>query len=173
MDANSLLRDQVRQAHLFLEGTLDDVTPEQAHWQPEGKANSLGSTYAHMVTGEDGFIHAFLKGGAPLFATSWAGKEGLSEPPPPDREWEQWGHRLQVDLPALRQYAQAVYAATDEYLASLSEADLTRPLDLSDVGLGQQTLAWVISNGITGHVMSHWGEIACLKGLQGGRGFPV
>lgn len=173
MDAISLLRDQVRQAHEFVEMAMSDVTPQQASWVPPSLANPLGATYAHVVTGEDGFIGAFLKGGAPLMASTWAGRLGLSEPPPPDRSWSSWAKAVQVDLTATRQYAQAVYAATAEYLDSLTDADLTRSVDLSAVGFGQQTLAWVLSNGVTGHVLSHWGEIACLKGLQGSRGFPV
>jgi uncharacterized damage-inducible protein DinB len=76
-----------------------------------------------------------------------------------------------VDLGQLHSYAQAVYAATDEYLGSLSDADLARTIDLSAMGLGQQSLGWLLSlmlNNITWHT----GEIACLKGLQGKKGYP-
>src|SRR3990172_3479035 len=176
MSQVSLLRDQVKQAHEFLEGTVADVVPEQAHWLPPGKANPLGATYAHVLMGEDGFVNGMLRQAAPLAVTSWAGKVGVSEPPPPPfppKPWDQWGRQVRVDLSMLRQYAQAVYAVTDEYLASLADGDLTRQIDLSGVGLGTQTLGWVISNGVLGHVFSHWGEIACLKGLQGAQGFPV
>ncbi len=172
MDAISLLREQCQAAHGFLEETMKDVTPEQAHWLPTGKANPLGATYAHLVMGEDWFVNSLLKGGAPLAATSWAGKAGISEPPPMDASWDQWGRRVRVDLNALRQYAQAVYAATDEFLASLTDAALQRPIDLSAFGLGQQTLGWALSNGVAGHAHNHCGEIACLKGLQGMQGYP-
>ena len=173
MDAVSLFRDQVKAAHEFLEMTMNDVTPEQAHWAPPGVANPLGATYAHVTAGEDGFVSGMLKGGAPLLATTWVGRLGLSEPPPADASWGSWARGVRVDLAAVREYAHAIYASTDEYLASLADSDLARPIDLSAVGFGQQTLAWVISNGIVGHVMAHWGEIACLKGLQGGKGFPI
>ncbi len=175
MDRVSLLREQLKQAHEFLEGTMADVTVDQARWAPPGKANPLGATYAHLVLGEDGFVNGMLKGSAPLAATTWVGKVGISEPPPPPfppKPWDEWGRRVRVDLGPLRQYGQAVFAATDEYLASLSDGDLARTIDLSAIGLGQQTVAWVISNGVLGHRLSHWGEIACLKGLQGAKGFP-
>lgn len=167
------VRDQLRQAHEFLEMTMSDVTPEQAAAAPGGKANPLGAAYAHLVTGEDAFVHGFLQGGAPLFAGEWAARTGLSEPPPPDTEWQAWGARVRVDLPAVREYARAVYAASDAYLAGLKDADLERKLDLSAVGLGEQTLGWVLGAGVVGHVQAHWGEICCLKGIQGGQGFPV
>lgn len=34
--AISLLREQVQTAHNLLEGTVGDVTPEEAHWSPPG-----------------------------------------------------------------------------------------------------------------------------------------
>jgi hypothetical protein len=152
---------------------MKDVTPDQAHWAPPGIANPLGATYAHLVLGEDFLINGMLKGSAPLAATSWAGKVGLSEPPPSIGEpWDKWGRRVQVDLTALHRYAQAVYQASDEYLASLGNDGLNRPLDLSAFQLGQQTVGWLLSNAVLGHVAEHCGEVACLKGLQGAKGYP-
>ena len=174
MDATKLFRQQLQEAHWLLEETMKDVTPEQAHWTPPGIANPLGAVYAHLVLGEDGFVNGMLKGSAPLLAGAWAGKTGLSELPPsaPGESWHQWGKQARVDLGAFRQYAQAVYASTDQFLASLADGDLTRPVDLSAFGLGNQTLAWTLSNGVLGHVHGHGGEIACLKGLQGAKGSP-
>jgi hypothetical protein len=59
-----------------------DVTPVEAHWSPPGKAHPLGANYAHVVIGEDGVVNGMLKGEAPLFAATWAGKTGVSELPP-------------------------------------------------------------------------------------------
>ncbi len=50
--------------------------------------------------------------------------------------------------------------------------DLEREIDLSNFGLGKQSVAWVMNNGVIGHVASHCGEISCLKGLQGAKGYP-
>lgn len=176
-----LLRNQLQQAHEFLDGAVADVTDEQAHWRPAGLANPLGATYAHLLCGEDAFI-ATLAGRPALFSDGWAGRVGVSELPPLaepgsvrflDPSWHDWGRRVRVDLQALRRYGQAVRHATDDYLATASDGDLDQPMDLSAAGLGERSLAWVLSAGVVGHVLSHWGEIVCLKGLQGGRGFPV
>jgi len=173
MDAVSLLRQQLRDAHGFLEETMKDVTAEQAHWTPPGIANPLGASYAHLVLSEDFTINGMLKGGAPLAASSWAGKVGISEPlPPPTEPWGKWGRQVRIDLPVLRQYAQDVYKASDEYLASLNGDALNRPLDLSAFGVGQQTVGWLLSNTVVGHVNGHCGEVSCLKGLQGAKGYP-
>jgi hypothetical protein len=87
-------------------------------------------------------------------------------------DWSEWGRRVKIDLASLREYAKAVYAGTDEYLASLSDDDLNRPVDLSALGLGERTVGYILINGIVGNTFSHSGEISCLKGLQGKRGYP-
>ena len=173
MDAVSLFRQQLQDAHWILEETMKDVTAEQAHWTPPGIANPLGASYAHLVLSEDFLINGMLKGSAPLAMGTWAGKVGLSEPPPPPTEpWDKWGRQVRVDLRALREYAQAVYKASDEYLASLNGDALSRPLDLSAFGVGEQTLSWLLTNAVLGHVAGHCGEVSCLKGLQGAKGYP-
>lgn len=181
MSDAQLLRDQLRQAHEFLDSAAADVTEDQAHWQPAGLANPLGATYAHVLFGEDAFIAA-LGGRTPLFADGWQGRTGVSEAPPLSepgsilplqQHWHGWGQQVRVELPVLRNYGRAVYQSADDYLAALSAGDLERPIDLSAAGLGERSLAWVLSAGLVGHVLSHWGEIVCLKGLQGSRGFPI
>lgn len=175
MDSVSMLRQCYQGAHQWLEATMQGVTSDQAHWAPPGKANPLGATYAHVVLGEDMMIKGLLQGAGPLFATTWAGKLGLSEPPPPPEEqaWDKWGRQVKIDLPAVQQYAQAVYKASDEYLASLNGDALARPLDLSGFGLGQQTVGFFLGNILLSHVNNHCGEVSCLKGLQGAKGYPV
>ena len=174
MESTVLIREQMESGHGFLEMTLADVTTEQLGWLPPGKANPLGATFAHLVLGEDFLINGMLRGAAPLAAAAFAGKTGLGEmaPAPGQGDWGEWGRRVKIDLGPLRAYAKAVFGATDVYLGALSPADLDRQIDLSALGLGNHSLAWVLTNGGVGHVYGHMGEIACLKGLQGARGYP-
>ena len=171
MEAIPLLRQQIHETHEMLEGTMNDVTPEQAQWSPGGKATPLGAQYAHIIAGEDVFINMMVRGSQPLLMSSFAGKAGMSEPPPMG-DWGDWAGRLKVDLSALRQYAQAVYQNTTDYVASLQPEDLQREIDLSAVGLGKQNLGWVLTAIAITHPASHCGEISCLKGLQGAKGYP-
>lgn len=179
-DITSWLRELVRDANALLEATMADVTAEQAHWIPPGAAIPIGAHYAHVVLSQDGAINGLLKGGAPLFAAAWAGKTGVSELPPsadPGKpgfpDWSSWSRKVKVDLAEMRKYAKAVYAASDEFLASLLPGDLERPADLSFVGLGESTVGFVIHNAIVGNGFTHCGEISCLKGMQGKRGYPI
>jgi hypothetical protein len=172
MDTVTFIREQLAQTREFLAGTLADCDEKMLHAQSPGACNTIGATYAHVVSGEDGFVNGLVRGGAPLFATAWAEKTGMSEPPPEGPDWAGWSSRVRVDLPVLREYARAVAAETDAYVASLTPADLDRVLDLSSFGLGEQTVGWVLGAGVLGHVQAHWGEISALKGIHGGKGFP-
>jgi hypothetical protein len=97
-------------------------------------------------------------------------------PMPGTSDWSEayaeWARRVQVDLPELKMYAQAVYASTDAYLAGLSDTDLDRQLDLTGAGFGKQTLAWVLNLLIVNHIGTETGEIAALEGIQGAKGYP-
>lgn len=175
MNALPLLREQIGEARGFLEATMADVNTEQARWKPGGKALPINAQYAHILTNMDIGLHGLLKGSAPLAATSWAGKTGFSELPPfgPGQLWDKWAQETPFDLAALRQYAQAIYAVTDEYLGALTEEGLDHTLDLSGMGLGQRTVAWFLSTGWVTNVNLHCGEISCVKGLQGAQGYPA
>jgi hypothetical protein len=171
MDSITLLRQQISTAHEWLEGTMADVTAEQADWAPPGKANPLGASYAHAVVSEDLIINGMLRGGTPLFLGEWAGKTGQSVPHPHE-DWSQyaaWARDVRLDLPATRAYAQAVYAATDAYLAGLTPEDLDREVNLFGMS---QSLGATLGNFVAGHCHDMMGEISCLKGLQGARAFP-
>ncbi len=177
MDSITLLRQQSEMAHTVLESTMEGVTNDHAAWMPPGKAQTVGASYAHVVLSEDMIVNGMLSGQAPLFAATWAGKNGVSEPMPmPGPDWESryhgWTQSVKVDIPAMREYAKAVYANTDEYLSSLTPDDLDRTIDLSGVGMGQMDLAGTLSLMVVGHTNNLRGEISAIKGTQGLKGYP-
>jgi hypothetical protein len=172
MDTVLLLREYVKGSHAWLEATLGDPTPEEALWLPHGRATTIAANYAHLVCAEDYLVNTFGAGGVPLYATTMAGRTGLNALPPWG-DWSEWARQLTIDLPVLRAYAHAVYARTDAFLAGLTVADLARAVDLSIVSYGQVPLPLFILTFVGGHAAMHTGEISCLKGLQGLRGYPT
>ena len=76
------------------------------------------------------------------------------------------------DLGLLRDYGKAVHPNTDAYLASLAPAELDRTVDLSAVDMGTQTVGFVLPMIVVGNNFAHTGEIAALKGVLGGQGYP-
>ena len=167
--AISLLRAQYGQAKDWFLGTMQGVTEELAHQAPAGNPSSIAGQAAHTVTGLDFFVLGAAGGKSPLFSGSFAGKAGISEPPPQGGDWSEWGRSVQVQLPAMLEYTEAVFAGIDEYLASLTDSDLERELDLGPIGT--QTVGWVF-NIMLLNTYSHTGEIACLKGQAGLKGYP-
>jgi hypothetical protein len=170
MNTIDYLRDSLKWAHEIIGMTVADLTPEMAQHCPDGIANPIAATYAHAVLAEDGVVNGLLRGSAPLFATSWAGKSGAS-----DAQFQQtpeWARSVQVDLPKMAEYMQAVAAETDSWIASLSEADLNKELDLTAQGLGKRTLGWALHALVIGHLHNMVGEISALKGTLGAKGYP-
>ena len=55
----------------------------------------------------------------------------MSELMPQTVPWDDWARSVKVDLAQLRQYAEAVYAQTDEYLAGLTPEDLEAEVDFA------------------------------------------
>jgi hypothetical protein len=119
---------------------------------------------------EDGIVNGMLRGAAPLYVDEWASKAGIPEPAMSLSP--AWSRALRVDLDAVRQYSQALSANTEAYLGTLTAEDLERLVDLSNVGMGQKTVAWVLNVLVAGHLNNMAGELSCLKGLQGLKGYP-
>jgi hypothetical protein len=166
----TLLQGYFALARDWFEGTMHDVTPELAQWQPPGKAHPIGANYIHVLTSEDFLMNGIVLGGVPLMASSFAGKTGFSDAPPPGNR-DDWASRVRVDLEATRVYAQAVYTSTSAYLASATDEDLNRIVDLSSVGFGNQPVSFVIGLLLL-NLHNHCGEISCLKGINELQGYP-
>ncbi len=172
--AVEVLLNQLKSAHESLEGTMEGVTDEVAHFMPPGTANPIAGTYAHVVFSEDFFVHHFLKKTKPLFETAFKDTTGASELQPTDWEvaYPKWLKEVNVDIEKFRKYAKAVYAASEEYVASLTDSDLEKDVDMSAFGMGKRKAYDFIANIINGHVTSIMGEVAVLKGIQGLKGYP-
>lgn len=168
--AISFIRSQLKLAHDWLSGTMQGVTNDTARWVPDGKPNPIGAQFGHVVTTEDFLMNALRKQ-PPLMATSYIGKTGLSELPPPG-DWSGWAHSVSVDVETAVAYAQAVWDNTNGALASMNDDDLNAAFDLSAIGLGMQTIGTAINLIVLNNYV-HMGEISALKGLQGLQGYPA
>ena len=171
MDAVSLLSQQVRSAHEVFEGTVADLTSEQAQWNPAGKAIAAGPLYVHVSAAEDLFLN-MMTGRQPLALGAYAGKTGTSEPYPVQGGYDEWAKRVKIDLPQFREYVQAVFKNTEDYVAGLTPEGLDKEIDLTSAGLGKMSLGAFITMTSVIHPSNHIGEISCLKGLQGAKGYP-
>jgi hypothetical protein len=168
MRAQDLIRAQFKQAHSVVEGVIEDCSPETLTKVVDGNVGSLSAIYAHSVFDEDGWI-AGASGGTTVWESDgWSAKLGLQMPGPMQtEEWARSGP--DYNHTAFREYAQAVYAQTDEFVAGLSDdaldAEVDSPFGKVSQGINVGSLAlW--------HTMSHQGEMAAIKGVQGLKGLP-
>jgi hypothetical protein len=153
--ASALLRWQFGLAHRLLDTAITRLSTETAHRYLPGAAVPVGACYAQVVVHEDLSVNSVLAAGAPLAISTWAGRTGLNELPPLARpaDWHAWASRVRLNLAEVRLYAQAVYAATDAYLAALSD-------DALDLACGEQTSRLLSALLLT--LAMRRGEIACL-----------
>ena len=148
-----LFRFMFEQVHDYVEGTMLGVSDEIARYQP-GKPASILGQYAHLVSSEDWLVNMKAGERTPVMV---AVNPGFQNPPPPVG-WDEWARTEPVDLPALRSYAQAVYAATDAFLAGVDDSILDKPVDLTAVGMGIVDVTSVLMLALTNNCM-HCGEI--------------
>jgi hypothetical protein len=173
--ALQLIKEQLETSRETFEGTTADITDEQLHTDPGGKALPLGATYAHLLFSEDTIVQGMLQGKKPLSETTWLGKTGASEPMPPmDANWseanEKWSKSVRINLPQMREYAKAVFSSTSEYVNNLKEEELDQERDLGP--MGKKKVIYILYEYVISHMNSLTGEISVLKGIQGAKGYP-
>ena len=170
MDAIDVHVSHFEWAHEYMLQVTESVTSEQAHWTPPGTANPLGALMAHGVLTEDFVARTILSDQPPLYASEWEGRTGVSEPEPLIEA--DWAERVEIDLNPFRKYTQAVFNYTEDYVGSMSVADLERRVDLSEEGMGVHTVEEILIKFMESHLHNVIGEISVLKGLQGEQGYP-
>jgi DinB superfamily len=164
-----VLRRQSTKAWSWFEDTVSDVTAEQANWWPPGTANSIGATYLHVVINADVEISRLIQHREPL-VERWGGNVGQGAPYDPDR-FDRWVRHAPVDWELLRRYGGSVRAWFIESLGELTDAQLEMPVDMTRAGLGMWAGRDLVELHGYSHPHVHGGEIAVLKGLQGGVGY--
>ena len=157
MNTVDLLQFSLGAAFDLLRQVTADLTQEQAAWRPPGIANTIGAVYRHTLTYVDHYVRNYCIDGKPQPVT-------VDSRPP-----ELWMQDVQVELSELHAYAGQVQSAAQDWISSLSPADLEhkRHTTAGEVNVGQMVELFVIW-----HMNAHCGEISALKGCQGLKGYP-
>lgn len=168
MRTQDLLRAQYRQANGILEQVIDDCDDETLKHLPGGNIGTIGSIYAHTVFDQDGMFQGAGRDGSIWQSGGWAEKTALGEMK--GRQTEEWARAARdMNIAAVREYAQEVYAATDSYLEGLSDEELSEEIETF---AGKMPRAQFLGTTCLWHVSNHQGEIAALKGSLGLKGLP-
>ncbi len=170
IDGRDLLLTQFRTAHRLFQSVVDDCSAETVNHVIDGATlGPIGAIYAHVVFDEDIFIHNVALGGEPLYARAeWAGRLGVA-PHDGIKQTREWDLAVRMDPAAFRPYAQAVFAAAEEFLANAPEEALTREVESA---VGPTTPLRLLSIAGLTHLSGHMSEIAAIKGFLGLKGLP-
>ncbi len=162
------IRHQIGMTHWGGAEAFADLTDEQFNWAPS-RANSIAVTLLHAYGIEDAFIQGKLLDQPQLWDSGgWATKVGVAEIPDLGNGWAGMREVTLAKEPILA-YGQAVYAATDRCLTTLTPEALDKPMQL---GPRTGTVADLLSILVV-HNLIHAGEISALKGCLGLQGQPV
>ncbi|HXH20461.1 MAG TPA: DinB family protein [Dehalococcoidia bacterium] len=171
MNTIDFFRSSFQRLHNTTVDAVRELTPEQLNFRPEGHY-SIAWVLWHMVRSEDVILRLMVQRKPELWAEGgWAAKLGLPE------RGQGTGHTLEQareieirDLPLFLDYAGAVWADVDAYLAGLTEADLDKmhPWRRAEEPLGQ-----IIGNHVMTHLFGHRNEIYWLRSEQGLQGSPT
>ncbi|MDR3574069.1 MAG: DinB family protein [Anaerolineaceae bacterium] len=168
MEIIEYIQKQFSGARRQVEAVLKDTTPDQLNWTPPGTANSIGVTLVHLISSEDVSFNQILKCQKSLWETeNWSEKIGLSAPPGRVNGWDEIKNKT-LELEPVLSYAKSVLAASDAYIADIALADLDTKVAVFN---GERSIAEIMLLQAS-HVLSHAGEMAAIKGVQGVKGLP-
>ena len=173
MDGVAVLKESITLTHGTLYSLLQGLEESKLTWQPPGTSNSIGALLTHMVCGEDRTIHGLIQGKPPIWdRDGWGKKLDIGGDPVPFEASKEQLRTLAVrDFGTFLPYMQQVFQATDDYLSTLTAADLDQRIHIPNVP--DRSLGWVLIQFINWHIAAHSGEISCLKGLQGSKGMSL
>jgi len=168
MNVIEYIRGEMASVRRTVDRIMKDMTAEVFNWAPPGTANTISATFIHLINVEDNFIQKVIQGKPSVWESSaWSEKTGVQKTPSIGEDWSEFKHR-QVSIQPLLDYKDAVWAATDAYLATLTAEELDRKVKFAG---GERTAGEMLRLSAS-QSHSHAGEIVALKGLQGIQGLP-
>lgn len=169
MDVTDYVRRQMAGVRRIYDAAIGGTTDDQFNWNPPGEANAIRVTLVHLLATEDALIQGAILGMPRLWDSErWGERVGLTATPGgPGGNWDEIKGASLALAPVLA-YGEAVHAATDRYLFSLTAAELDREASLRG---GSTPVAGALLM-LASHTLLHAGDIAAVKGIQGVKGLP-
>ena len=160
-----------------LQGALDEaaagLSPEQAHWRPDGTGNHIAFVLWHYSRTVDNIIRFVLQRKPTVWMEGkWDERFGLDSKTQGTGMAPEDAAALRIsDVPAFCDYMKRVWPEAQAYLDTVAEGDLAQKMTIRP--LGEVTLERVLGNTLLTHGYTHLGEIWALKGFQGLRASPI
>lgn len=170
MSTTDFIRGGLRQLHNSYDESIHDLTEEQLHWRANEHGSSAAFILWHYVRTEDNIIQYVLQGKPTTWIEGgWDAKFGLHRTAQGTGMSLEDAQGLRInDKAGFEAYMRAVWAATDAYLASVTDEKLQEKTTVKP--LGEMPVQNAIGNMCLTHGFTHLGEIAHIRGLLGLKG---
>ena len=173
MNIIDYFRAERRRLHEELRFAVNNLTTDEWHYTIPGTGNHIAFLMWHIVRTEDILVHVALQERRPIWKEyNWP--ERLSLPPRaqglgmPTED----AHAVHINDPALfMEYAEQVWRASEEYLASITDggARLSEYM-ITLQPLGERNGLELIGHACLSHPLMHLGEIMLLRGAMNKKG---
>ena len=167
------IRSSLRQLHNTYGEAIADLSLEQMHWRANDMGLPISFILWHYVRTEDNIVQFVLQHKPTVWLQGgWDGRLGLDRIAQGTGMSQQDAQNLQItSKEAFQEYMQAVWQATDDYLAAADDTFLEQKTTVKP--LGEMPILNAIGNMCLTHGFTHLGEIQHLRGLLGLRGMAV
>jgi hypothetical protein len=164
------IKSELKRLHAMLDAGTRDLTLEQWHAIPAGNpnANSVAFEMWHYARTEDNIVRFILQNRRPTVWMEGGWADRLKLPPVAQGTGMPAAdaQALRIDdLGAFRQYVDAVYASTDDYLANPDASTFDAPVTVKP--LGEMPAIRALGQVVMTHGFTHLGEIELIRTLQG------
>jgi len=161
------IRETIHPQHERWDGAVSDLSPEQIHYHP-GVGNHIGFIVWHYVRTEDNVVQFVFQNRQPPVWLQGGYDQAFGLPRTAQGTGMPAEEAARLRLPAAEQwmpYQRAVWQATDAWLASVTEADLQRPVLIRP--FGEIPILTALRQILISHGYMHLGQVYHLRTLQG------
>ena len=164
------IKAELTRLHAMLDRGTADLTPEQWHTIPAGnaRANTIAFEMWHYARTEDNIVRFILQGRRPTvwMEGGWAERLGLPAVAQGTGMPSEDAQAMRItDLDGFREYVQAVWQSTSDYLANPDASVFDTPVMVKP--LGEMPAIRALGQVCMTHGFTHLGELELCRTLLG------
>ncbi|MBA3030350.1 MAG: DinB family protein [Desulfobacteraceae bacterium] len=165
MNHVEILQKRLKTMHSGIVNSVKDLSDTQLHFNPMGKGNSIAFLFWHYVRTEDLVMNMIIRKQKPVWnEKGWDVKLKMDPKSQGSGMTDEAARAVRIEnLSDFLTYTGEVFSQSEQYVATLTDAELETEMDSP---MGKRSLLDLISGINVDHGTGHIGEIEYIKGLQ-------